>query len=159
MWGLLSFSSLYGITVLSWIRSLGSGSWNPFLGKTSIATSLSWRTTAAVQCISCQQQVKGFGRHWSGQLRQGHLQSQNHSVVWVGKDLKDHLVQAPFHVQGHRAPSNLALSSARDGAATAYPVSCGLWGVCGVCVSAPVCAMETTLTFSKAFSALTLALA
>jgi len=47
-------------------------------------------------------------------------------MVWVGRDLKDHLVPTPamsrdiFHQpRVLRAPSNLALNSAREGAATA----------------------------------------
>jgi len=47
-------------------------------------------------------------------------------MVWVGRDLKDHLVPTPpamsrdiFHqTRVLRAPSNLALSTAREGAAT-----------------------------------------
>jgi len=47
-------------------------------------------------------------------------------MAWVGRDLKDHVVPTPCHrlVATHqlrlpRAPSNLALSTSRDGASTA----------------------------------------
>jgi len=54
-------------------------------------------------------------------------QSQDHGLVWVGRDLEGHLVPNPpamgrdiFHQpRVLRAPSNLALSTAREGAATA----------------------------------------
>lgn len=50
------------------------------------------------------------------------LHLKNHSMVWIGKDLKDHLVLNPLlwpsdHVA--QSPSNLALNSSRDRAATA----------------------------------------
>ncbi|KAJ7407078.1 hypothetical protein BTVI_63908 [Pitangus sulphuratus] len=46
-------------------------------------------------------------------------------MVWVERDLKDHLVPTPCHGQGHlplgvaQAPSNLALNASRDGTSTA----------------------------------------
>jgi len=60
---------------------------------------------------------------------------QNHRMVRVGKDLKDHLVPTPpamsrdiFHQPGVlRAPSSLALNPAREGASTA---SLGNLGQC-----------------------------
>ena len=52
--------------------------------------------------------------------------TQNHQMVWVGRDLAAHLAPAPCHGQGplHQprlppAPSSLALGTARDGAPTA----------------------------------------
>jgi len=52
--------------------------------------------------------------------------SQNHRMVWVGRDLTDHPVPTPCHGQGHlpsdqllKALSDLALNPAREGAATA----------------------------------------
>jgi len=56
-----------------------------------------------------------------------------HRMVWVGRDLKDHLVPTPpamsrdiFHQpRVLRAPSNLALNTAREGAATASLDSLG----------------------------------
>ena len=56
----------------------------------------------------------------------------NHRMVCVGRDLKDHLVPAPatgrdtFHqTRLPRAPSSLALGTARDGAPTAALGSLG----------------------------------
>jgi len=47
-------------------------------------------------------------------------------MVWVGRDLKDHLVPPPRHGQGllppaqvAQSPSNPALNTGREGAATA----------------------------------------
>ena len=54
------------------------------------------------------------------------IESQNHRMVWVGKDLKYHLVPTPsamgrniFHlIRLLRAPSNPPLNTAREGVST-----------------------------------------
>jgi len=51
-------------------------------------------------------------------------------MVWVGRDLSDHLVPTPCYRQGHlpldslpKAPSSLALNASREGASTASLIS------------------------------------
>jgi len=68
-----------------------------------------------------------FCHEGAGELLQGrrpqYTKSQNHRMHWVGMDLKDHPPSNP-HATFHqtrllKAPSNLALNTAREGAATA----------------------------------------
>lgn len=62
---------------------------------------------------------------WSDTSREmGHWR-QNHRMVWVGNDLKDHLVPTLCHVPGHlpldqvaQSPVNLSLKTSRDGDST-----------------------------------------
>jgi len=42
-------------------------------------------------------------------------ESQNHRMVWVGMDLKDHLVPSPCHEQGHLPLDRVAQSSIQPG--------------------------------------------
>jgi len=39
----------------------------------------------------------------------------NHRMVWVGRDLKDHLVPSPCHGQGHLPLAHAAQSSIQPG--------------------------------------------
>jgi len=43
----------------------------------------------------------------------GEKESQNHSMVWVGRDLTDHPVPPPCHEQGHLPPAQGAQRTAR----------------------------------------------
>lgn len=148
----------FGITVLNWIRSLGSSSRNPLC----IGENQHYHLPVLVyhSCYSAHPLPAASERMWKTEVGSWGRAVCSHgiSVVWLGKDLNGHLIQAPWHVQGHTAPSNLALSTARNGAATAYSVSWGLWGVCGVCVSAPFCAREKPY-FLRGFPCSDLALA
>jgi len=43
--------------------------------------------------------------------RAANTSGQNHRMVWVGRDLTDHLVPTPCHEQGHLPPAQVAPSS------------------------------------------------
>ena len=43
------------------------------------------------------------------------MESQNCGMVWVGRDLKDHLVPTPCHGQGHLPPDQVAQSPSKPG--------------------------------------------
>ena len=47
--------------------------------------------------------------------RAANTSGQNHRMVWVGRDLTDHLVPTPCHEQGHLPPAQGAQSSIQPG--------------------------------------------
>ena len=56
------------------------------------------------------------------------LGSQNHSMVWLGRDLEDHLVPKPCHGQGRLPPDQVAPRPSQPGLE-----HCQGWGIHNLC--------------------------
>ena len=88
------------------------------MGENNLDQSLTDHLLLFIQMLPSIFSFSRYNHHFNSRLEfnvTGALLSQNHRMVWVGRDLKDHLIPAPCHEQGHLPLHQVAQSPIQPG--------------------------------------------